>query len=193
MKRHFLLAAAAAVTLAACNMLPGQTSGPPMPPVQAGAQAPTVLTPQAGVAQATNITAEQRQQLIANIGQQLDTFTGNFGGGKAPPAGFTDQINPLQPGTDHRLVMDLTANTPYTFVGACDGDCTNVDIELISMTTGGVVASDTLPDDYPVVNFTPPANGQYMVRTMLQNCTVAPCYVGMRALAEAPGAPGGAK
>ena len=38
-------------------------------------------------------------------------------------------------------------------VGACDADCNNVDIELISMTTCGVVAGDTLPDDYPVVNF----------------------------------------
>ena len=83
--------------------------------------------------------------------------------------------------------MELTANTPYTFLGACDGDCTNVDIELIDMRTGGVVASDMLPDDYPVVNFTAPANGQYMVRTILQVCTTAPCFTGMRALTQAAG------
>jgi hypothetical protein len=192
MKRHLILAAAAALALSACNMIQ-QGSGPALPPVQAGAQAPMTLTPQPGVRQATNITPEQRQQLIANIGQQLDQFSSNFGGGKAPPAGFTDQINAIQPGTDHRLVMELVANTAYTFVGACDGDCTNVDIELIDMRTGGVVASDTLPDDFPVVNFTPPANGQYMVRTILQVCTLAPCYIGMRALAEAPGVTTAAK
>lgn len=192
MKRHFLLAAAAAATLAACNMLPGQGSGPALPPVQAGAQAPSVLTPQPGVRQA-QVTPEVRQQIVTNIGQQLDQFTGRFAGGMAPPAGFTDQINPMQPGTDHRFVMELTANTPYTFLGACDGDCTNVDIELIDMRTGGVVASDMLADDYPVVNFTAPANGQYMVRTILQVCTTAPCFTGMRALTQAPAAAGGAK
>lgn len=192
MKREFIVAAVAAVALSACNMLPGQGSGPSLPPVQAGAQAPSTLTPQAGVRQA-QVTAEVRQQIITNIGQQLDQFTGSFAGGMAPPAGFTDQINPMQPGTDHRFVMELTANTPYTFLGACDGDCTNVDIELIDMRTGGVVASDMLPDDYPVVNFTAPANGQYMVRTILQVCTTAPCFTGMRALTQAPAAAGGAK
>jgi hypothetical protein len=55
------------------------------------------------------------------------------------------------------------------------------------MSTGGVVASDMLPDDYPVVQFTAPADGQYMVRTLLQNCTVAPCFVGSRALTQAAG------
>ena len=86
--------------------------------------------------------------------------------------------------------MQLTAGTPYRIVGACDGDCTNVDIELISMTTGGVVASDMLPDDYPVVNFTPPANGQYIVRLLMQQCTVAPCYAGARVLQQGAGAAG---
>ena len=193
MMRQILLAAAAASSLAACNMLPGQSSGPQLPPVQAGAQAPTVLTPQPGATQATNITQEQRQQLITMVGQLLNEYSSRYASNMTATAGFSDQINPIQPGTDHRFVMELTANTPYVFVGACDADCNNVDIELISMTTGGVVAGDTLPDDYPVVNFTPPANGQYMVRTMLQNCTVAPCYVGMRALSQAPSAAGGAK
>ena len=83
----------------------------------------------------------------------------------------------------------MTANTSYVIVGACDGDCTNVDIELIDMTTGGVVASDMLPDDYPVVNFTPTADGQYMARLLLQNCTTAPCYAGARVVSSAAGAP----
>lgn len=183
MMRRMMLAAVAALTLAAC----GQAgTGPSLPPVQAGAQAPSTQTPQPGVQQG-NVTDEVRQQLITNIGQQLDQFSQNFGAGSTRPEGMNDEIVPMQPATDHRWNVTMTANTAYTIVGACDGDCTNVDIELISMTTGGVVASDMLPDDYPVVQFTPPADGQYMVRTLLQNCSVAPCYVGSRALSMPAG------
>ena len=37
-----------------------------------------------------------------------------------------------------------------------------------------------LPDDYPVVTYTPAANGNYIVRILMQACTVAPCYAGAR-------------
>ena len=53
--------------------------------------------------------------------------------------------------------------------------------------TGGVVASDMLPDDYPVVEFTPPANGQYVIRMLMQTCTIAPCYAGARILSQGGG------
>jgi hypothetical protein len=190
MMRQTILATAAILALAACNP---SGSGPQLPPVQAGAQAPVTLSPPTGTVQQAQVTEEVRQQLITQIGQYLDQYAGQFASGMARPTGFTDQIGPMQPGTDSRFVMELTGGTPYAFLGACDGDCTNVDIELIDMRTGGVVASDMLPDDYPVVNFTPQANGQYMVRTILQTCTVAPCYTGMRALTQAPSGAGGAK
>ncbi|HEX8899937.1 lipoprotein [Vitreimonas sp.] len=179
MMRKILLAAVAAMALSACNQM---GAGPALPPVQEGAQAPSTQARPTGQVQRAQIDEATRTQLIANIGEQLGAISQNFASGMTPPEGATDQIVPLEPGTDHRWTINLTANTAYTFVGACDGDCTNVDIELISMSTGGVVASDMLPDDYPVVQFTPPADGQYMVRTLLQNCSVAPCYVGSRAL-----------
>jgi hypothetical protein len=50
-----------------------------------------------------------------------------------------------------------------------------------------------LPDDYPVVNFTPPTNGRYIARLLLQNCTVAPCYTGTRLLAQSANAAAGPK
>lgn len=181
MIRKFVLAAAAVMALAACNQ---QGSGPALPQLQAGAQAPSTQTPPSTAPQRGRIDDATRTQLVANIAEQLDAIGQNFAAGMAAPEGTTDQIVTLEPGTDHRWTLPLTANTAYTFIGACDGDCTNVDIELISMTTGGVVASDMLPDDYPVVQFTPPADGQYMVRTLLQTCAIAPCFVGSRALMQ---------
>jgi hypothetical protein len=187
MIRNALVAAAAALALVACNQ---QGSGPQMPPVQAGAQAPSVQPRQQAPAQQANVTQEVRQQLIDNIGQQLNQIGQNFAAGMQPPQGFTDQIVAMQPSTDHRFTIQLTGGSAYTAIGACDGDCTNVDIELIDMTTGGVVASDMLPDDYPVVNFTPGANGNYMVRLLMQSCSVAPCYAGVRVLQQTGAAAG---
>jgi hypothetical protein len=186
MIRHIMLAAAAALTLGACN----QGSGPAMPRVQQGAQPPSTQTPQPGVQQA-QIDDTTRQQLIANIDQMLDEMQQRSGG--APMQGFADEIVPMQPATDHRQVVALTGGTAYMVVGACDGDCTNYDIELIDMRTGGVVASDVLPDDFPVVQFSPPANGQYMIRSLMQACSVAPCYAGARVLTTAAPAAGGTK
>jgi hypothetical protein len=174
--RNMMLAAAAALALAACNQA---GSGPQLPPVQPGAQAPSTLTPQTATQQA-EITTEVRQQLTANIDSMLDQMQTQSGMGVL--TGFTDEIVTMQPGTDHRQLVNLTANSGYTFVGACDGDCTNFDIELIDMSTGGVVASDMLPDDFPIVNFTPSANGQFMIRSIMQACSVAPCFAGARAL-----------
>jgi len=180
MMRQVMLAAAAALALSACNQ---QAGGPPLPEVQQGAQAPMQLTPVSNVRQ-VQITDENRRQLIANIDEQLDAIGERFASGMAPPEGFEDKVLTMQPGTDHRFIMPLSGGAQYAFIGACDGDCNNVDIELIDMRSGGVVASDVLPDDYPVVAFSPPANGDYMVRVILQTCTAAPCYVGARALTQ---------
>lgn len=189
--KSWMMAAAAMALLAGCNMVPGMGGEPPLPQVQAGAQAPMHLEAPKSSAPQANVTPQVRQQLLDQIKQLLDQTQAQFASDKAPVAGMPDEVKPMQPGTDHRWLVNLTGNTAYTFIGACDGDCHNIDIELIDMHTGGVVASDTLPDDYPVVEFTPSANAQYMARVILQNCTTAPCYVGMRALT--PGAGGGGK
>ncbi|MBS0386172.1 MAG: hypothetical protein JSS00_12575 [Proteobacteria bacterium] len=186
--RKWMIAAAAMALLGACNQLTGGGE-PPLPPVQSGAQAPTQLPPAPSVQQA-NVTQQVRQGLEQQMTQLLDGYQGQFAQGDQRVQGLNDEIKAMQPGTDHRWRVSLQANTAYTFLGACDGDCHNVDIELIDMRTGGVVASDMLPDDYPVVNFTPAANGDYMARIILQNCTTAPCYTGMRALQQPAGGGG---
>lgn len=178
--RTLLLAAVAAFALTACN----QGAGPAMPQVQEGAQAPMQLNPPTSGVQQVRITDEVRQNLTQYIDAQLDQMEGASG---MTAVADGEAIVAMQPGTDNRMVLPLTAGTPYTFIGACDDDCNNVDIELISMTTGGVVASDVLDDDFPVVNFTPTENGQYMVRLILQTCTMAPCFAGSRALSGSPG------
>ncbi|MEQ1490042.1 MAG: hypothetical protein ABL932_05780 [Terricaulis sp.] len=157
--RQFLIAAAAACMLAACG---AGADGPPLPRVQAGATPPSTQSP-----------GSPTQQTTSQYAAGSNTV-GN------------DTIVPMQPGHDHRVVIDLVGGQQYGFIGACDGDCTNVDIELISMTTGGVVANDMLPDDFPIATYRPEANGQYMVRLLMQACTQSPCYAGFRVISDTP-------
>lgn len=180
--RQLLIAAAAAFALAACGQ---GADGPPLPQLQAGATPPSTQSA-ASPTEQTTVTEEVRQSLITGIGQQL-TQLQSVNAPNYSPVG-NDTIVPMQPGRDHRFIVDLTGGVEYGFIGTCDGDCSNVDIELISMETGGVVANDMLPDDYPIFPYTPAANGQYMVRLLMQACTRAPCYAGARVVSNAPAA-----
>src|SRR5262245_61244513 len=96
MMRHVVLAAAAALTLAACNQV---GAGPALPPVQAGAQAPVTLAPAQNVPQ-HQVNPQVRQQLLTQIDGLLDQYASQFASGMAEPQGFTDQIAPMQPGRD---------------------------------------------------------------------------------------------
>ena len=184
--RLLILAAVAAMALAGCNQ---GSSGARLPAPQAGVQVPSVQTPPSTPVEQIRITDENRQQVLANITDLLNGYSGNFASGMAAPAGVSDEVTSLQPGTDHVWQITLTANTPYTLVGACDADCSNVDIELID-SRGGVIASDMLPDDYPVVSYTSAEGGTYYARLLMQACTRAPCYTGMRLLTPTGAAAG---
>lgn len=173
------LAACAVLMMAACGQ---QGSGPALPPVKEGAQAPSTQTPPSGTVEQAQISAEQREQFLARVTEYLDMATTELGGGAVATPGIADEKVAMQPGTDHRWNVELVAGTSYRIVGACDDDCTNMDMELIDVATGGVVASDMLPDDFPVVSFTPQANGRYIVRLLMQTCSVAPCFAGARVL-----------
>lgn len=182
MLRHVVFTgiAAAALALAACGQ---QGTGPQLPQTQAGAQAPSTQTAQSS--QQANLSNEQRQQLLQLVGSYLTDVQNAQGGGMTPATGFVDEVAGMQPGTDHRWQINLAGGANYRIIGACDNECSNLDIELIDVRTGGVVASDMLPDDYPVVNYTPSADGAYIVRMLMQTCTVAPCYAGARVLSGA--------
>lgn len=172
-----LMAAAVALALAACN----QGSGPALPQSEQGAlNAPSEMQAASAEGQAM-LTPEQRTQLENLVRTYLDRAVTQNANGMNPAPGFTDEIADLQPGTDHRWQVNLVGGTNYRIVGGCDNECSNLDIELVD-SRGGVVASDTRPDDFPVVNFTPQANGSYIVRIMMQACSVAPCYAGARVL-----------
>ena len=170
------LIAALAVALSAC----GGPTGPRAPAHPSQSQATAT-----GETRQVQISAENRAGVENNIRDLLTQAAGQFAAGAVPIPGVEDVLTAIQPGTDHQYQVALTGGTAYVFVGACDADCSNVDLELLDGGTGAVVGSDLLDDDYPVVQYTPASNANYFVRIILRTCTQAPCYVGARGL-QAP-------
>jgi hypothetical protein len=82
-------------------------------------------------------------------------------------------------GEGYRQTVQLEHGKSYVFQGACDQDCTDVDMEILDA-GGAVVAQDVATDDRPHVAVNNPRAGEYTVRVWLAQCSVEPCYVGLR-------------
>lgn len=173
-----------AVILAGCN---NAGAGPALPDTPEGAQAPVELTLRPPERQA-QINPQERTGFETLVRRYLDGAQERFASGMSETPDAPEQIVTMQPSHDFRWYVNLTAGTRYTFIGACDDDCTNVDFELIAP-QGGVVASDLLQDDFPVASYTPSENGRYIARLLMMECSIAPCFAGARVLSAAPAQP----
>lgn len=76
--------------------------------------------------------------------------------------------------------LDLSIGTEYYIVAACDTDCSDVDLVLYDP-AGNEVDSDTLMDDFPIVQVTAPRSGTYSVHVSMATCSVNPCRYGVGA------------
>lgn len=169
-----------ALTLAACGQGGIGAARAPAHPSQSQATA-------TGETQQVQIDPANRTQVETNIRDMLGQLALRFAPGAAPIPGMEDVVTAIQPGADHQFPVNLQSGTNYSFVGVCDVDCSNIDLELLKGDTGEVVGSDLLDDDIPVVTYAPAANGRYFVRLILRDCTQAPCYIGGRALQATAG------
>ncbi len=73
--------------------------------------------------------------------------------------------------------FSLTAGMTYRIVGACDGDCSDLDIEVLDGTTS--IAKDVLADDIPVVTFRAAKSTRYTVKVIMAACSSEPCFFGI--------------
>jgi S1-C subfamily serine protease len=99
-----------------------------------------------------------------------------------------DWVGELRRPNQNRQVdttFQLEAGVTYRIVGACDSDCTNMDMEVFDAT--GAKAGENLAfDDHPYVELTPTAAGVYRVHPWVVECNHSPCYGGVRVLKRQP-------
>ena len=190
-------AALASAALAACNQQPAPAPQPAPPPQSTdggygpfGANAPQgpqqpqpapMYGPAQGAAQGGESVLAggglnappEFQRLMLTI---LDGYSKQMAEGWIAAG---DVITSLNVGGEHVVDVSLRGGRSYAFIGACDNECNDVDL-VLEQANGGQIAQDVLPDDYPLVEVTPPADGVYRLRIRLKTCTIAPCYVAAR-------------
>jgi len=81
-------------------------------------------------------------------------------------------------GANATVELQLEAGTAYAIMGACDTDCSDLDLVLMDA-AGAKVAEDVLDDDVPVVSVQPARSGTYRVTVAMAVCSEDPCRYGV--------------
>lgn len=74
--------------------------------------------------------------------------------------------------------LELDVGMEYQIMGACDEDCSDLDLVLYDG-RGNVIDSDLLDDDYPVVSVDVVRSGRFSVRVSMASCSAEPCRYGI--------------
>lgn len=126
------------------------------------------------------------QDVVNHYTQQLDGYLDAYVeqyAADARSAGIRDVVVPLQAGREHVWNINLEGGRNYGIFGACDNDCSDVDL-IVEGPNGQELGRDVLLDDYPIVGFTAPSSGRYTVRIQLVTCEVEPCFVAGRVVTQ---------
>lgn len=179
------------VSLGACDQAQNQQQ--PSPPADGGygpyggggGGAPTfggaapTQQPAQGEGVVSGAVAQAPQEFHSLITNYLDNHTRQMAAGWQQIPSVPDVVTSLSPLGEHLWQVQLRGGQAYAFIGACDNECTDLDFYILD-TSGREIDSDALPDNYPLVEVTPPADGVYTLRIQLKACSIAPCYVGAR-------------
>ncbi len=121
--------------------------------------------------------AMAQDDLVGRLLAKADELSRNDG---YRPTGWT-RSGDLKQGERAELAVKLTGGKSYKLVGACDGDCKDMDIQIVDL-NGQEVDRDELDDDFPIVHV--PQSGNYTVRVIMASCSASPCAYGVRAYAK---------
>jgi len=121
--------------------------------------------------------------VIEGFSGQLDGYLDNYQQNLAAgfgASGVRDVITGLQAGNSYTWDLgSLQGGQTYMILGACDQDCTDVDLFVMD-SRGQQIGQDIALDDHPQITLTPGRNERFTVRIQLVNCEVEPCYVAGR-------------
>lgn len=84
----------------------------------------------------------------------------------------------LDEGETETVTLSLDVGVEYQIMGACDNDCSDVDLTLYDG-AGNQVDQDLQLDDYPIVSVTPRRGGNFRVVVSMADCSAEPCRYGI--------------
>ncbi len=124
------------------------------------------------------------QDYRAIVMAQLDTVARPIAqNGFRPEPSVLDRdavVGALAKGATSMMEITLVGGVNYFIAGVCDGDCSDLDLRLFSADSTTPVAEDTADDDAPMLTFTAPKSGRYMLAVDMAECKESMCYYGYR-------------
>jgi hypothetical protein len=88
---------------------------------------------------------------------------------------FTGSLNN---GASEMVEVNLDIGTSYQIMGACDNDCSDLDLVLYDP-AGNQLSSDLEMDDFPIVSTAARRSGAYKVKVTMAHCSAEPCRYGL--------------
>lgn len=108
--------------------------------------------------------------------------------GYAPDESNLDLLVPLRLDGPYLWSVYLREGVVYRVYGACDNDCSDLDMEIYGA-DGYLADRDVATDDVPYVQITPTRSGRHYVRIWLYACAAEPCYTAARVVSGGAPAP----
>ncbi|HEX8906703.1 MAG TPA: hypothetical protein VF771_17765 [Longimicrobiaceae bacterium] len=125
----------------------------------------------------TAAAPRQQDEWVAQVRRQLQQY-----GRAVESRGYSlsHQIltGSLDNGESEMVEVRLDIGTLYQIMGACDNDCTDLDLTLYN-SAGNEVDSDLQVDDYPVVSVEPGRTATYRIKVTMARCSAEPCRYGI--------------
>ena len=84
----------------------------------------------------------------------------------------------LNQGRNEMVSLQLEIGTEYQIMGACDTDCSDLDLVLYDA-AGNQIDEDVEMDDAPIVTVAPRRTATYRVKVVMANCSAEPCRYGI--------------
>ena len=87
---------------------------------------------------------------------------------------LTDELARIAPEAAYDFEVELTGGESLRVLGACDTNCTDVDL-YVTGPDGAEVGRDVYTDDYPVVDLPETVAGVYTIRIAMPGCNADTC------------------
>lgn len=127
----------------------------------------------------STLMAQSRQTVISQIEFATSIFTEDGFFVDRTPAGSDMTIGLLNHESRAYLEIRLEEGRDYVISGACDEDCSDLDLQLLS-SSGDLINQDIDLDDVPILSFSPTSTGSYLLGIIMADCDTEICYFGYR-------------
>lgn len=117
------------------------------------------------------------QEERTTMGGYLNGYAERYAVGLTPVG--DDELAWLAGNATHDYEVRLDDGGNYRVLGACDTNCRNVDLIVLGP-SGQEVGSDTLSDDFPVVDIPNAQGGTYTIRIGMPDCGADECLSAAR-------------